>query len=238
MGGRSIGRASRPDDDRPAAAKPTAAARRGPTSNYRKLRLNRFTWNWPRTAARRAESVVEEEQRDSLAAQALAESSAEAVSKARADYAEAKVNTDAAKTEIELRKAMYDVSVRDKEMAEAQTRLCHDVRRVPTKCGRRAQYRSRRFRPKRNHGANHAAHLRGPSRSGDDRDGSPRWLRALRDARRGSRIPGSAVSFAHGKITRYSPSIRKQRPHDARREVDLFNGSARRRLHQQFVRDH
>ena len=197
------------------------------TAAYRKLRLDRFTQLAKGGGV--VESVVEEEQRDYLAAQAAAESAAEAVNKARADYAQAQVNSDAAKTEIDLRKAMNDVAVRDKEMAEAQ--LSYATISAPfdgvvvdrnTNPGDFVQNATTAQTPP----LISVARVDLVTISMEVPDGFAPYVSRGADAE--FRV---GDLFAHGKVTRYSPSI-ESKDRTMHVEVDLFNGTASGRLRQ------
>jgi hypothetical protein len=202
------------------------------TANYRKLRLSRFTELAKNGGV--VESVVEEEQRDYLAAQALSESAVEAANKARADYAQAKVNSDAAKTEIDLRKAMYDVGLRDKEMAEAQ--LGYATISAPFD----GVVVARNTDPGdfvQNATTAQTLPLISVARvdmvtiSMEVPDGFAPYV--SRGAEAEFRV---GDVFAHGKITRYSPSI-ESKDRTMHVEVDLFNGT-QEADYRRFVQEH
>ncbi len=190
------------------------------TASYRKLRLNRFTGLAKSGGV--VESVVEEENRDYLAAQAAAESAAEAVNKANADYDQAKVNSEAAKTDIDLRTAMKDVAVRDKEMVEAQ--LGYATISAPfdgvivernTNPGDFVQNATTAQTPP----IISVARVDLVTLSMEVPDGFAPYVTRGADAE--FRV---GDLFAHGKVTRYSPSI-ESKDRTMHVEVDLFNGT-------------
>jgi multidrug resistance efflux pump len=202
------------------------------TASYRKLRLDRFTQLAKSGGV--VESVVEEEDRDYLAAQAGAESAVEAVNKARADYAQAQVNSQAAKAEIDLKKAMADVAKRDKEMTEAQ--LSYATIAAPfdgvviernTNPGDFVQNAtSAQTQPLIS-----IARVDLVTISMEVPDGFAPYVNRGADAE--FRV---GDLFAHGKVTRYSPSI-ESKDRTMHVEVDLFNGTSAAD-YEQFEREH
>lgn len=202
------------------------------TSAYRKLRLDRFAELAKNGGV--VESVVEEEQRDYLAAQAAADSAAVAVDKARADYDEAQANSEAAKTEIDLRNAMHEVAKRDKEMAEAQ--LSYATISAPFD-GVVVERNTNPGDFVQNATTAQTLPLISVARvdlvtiSMEVPDGFAPYVSRGADAE--FRV---GDLFAHGKVTRYSPSI-ESKDRTMHVEVDLFNGT-NAADYEKFVREH
>jgi multidrug efflux pump subunit AcrA (membrane-fusion protein) len=202
------------------------------TASYRKLRLDRFTQLAKSGGV--VESVVEEEERDYLAAQAAADGAAEAVNKAEADYAQSKVNSDAAKSEIDLQKAMYDVADRDKKMAEAM--LGYATIDAPfdgvivernTNPGDFIQNATTAQTPP----LISVARVDLVTISMEVPDGFAPYV--SRGAEAEFRV---GDLFARGKVTRYSPSI-ESKDRTMHVEVDLFNGTTQAE-YDRFVQEH
>lgn len=202
------------------------------TASYRKLRLDRFAQLAKSGGV--VESVVEEEQRDYLAAQAAVDSEVEAVNKARADYAQAQVNSAAAKSEIDLRRAMDEVAKRDKDMAEAQ--LSYATISAPFD-GVVVERNTNPGDFVQNATSAQTLPLISVDRvdlvtiSMEVPDGYAPYVSRGADAE--FRV---GDLFAHGKVTRYSPSI-ENNDRTMHVEVDLFNGTSAAD-YEQFVREH
>src|SRR5262249_1071520 len=88
------------------------------TMEFREKRWNRFKG----LAAAQAvtDSLVEEEERDYLAAKAAYEGGKAAIKKAEADWKEAKANFDAAIAEVKLKEIMVEVARKDRDRVQAQ----------------------------------------------------------------------------------------------------------------------
>lgn len=202
------------------------------TAAYRKLRLARFTELAQNKGV--VESVVEEENRDYLAAQAAAEGAAAAVKKAQADYDQAKANSDAAQTQIDLAKALESVATHNKELAQAMLSYATII----------APFDGVLVERNTDPGSfiQNATTAQTPPLVSVDRVDLVTISMEVPDGFAPYVSQGAEAEFrvgdlfAHGKVTRYSPSI-QSKDRTMHVEVDLFNGT-RRADYDRFVAEH
>jgi multidrug resistance efflux pump len=200
---------------------------------YRKLELNRFSELTSQGGA--VASMVEEKQRDSEAADADYQAAIEGVDKARADFAEAQANSAAAQTQIDLQTAMKDVAVRDKEKAEAL--LSYATITAPFD----GVIVERNIDP--GSFVQSGATTETPPLLSVDRVDLVTVSMDVPDtfapyvSRGADALVQIGNLFAHGKVTRYSPSIEERNGQNMHVEVDLFNGASQADYNR-FVAEH
>jgi len=202
------------------------------TEKYREVRLKRFTDLVKSGGV--VESIVEEEQRDYEAAQAAAQSATVAIDKARMDYRLAQVNTEAARADVELKKALHEVAVRDKDKADAL--LGYATIMAPFEG----------VVVERNTGpgdfVQNATTAQTLPLISVDRVDLVTISMEIPDTYAPFVSPGADAEvrmgdlIAYGKVTRYSPSI-DSKDRNMHVEVDLFNGT-RQADYDRFRREH
>ncbi len=190
------------------------------TEELRKIRYGRFKEMIESHAV--ASAVGDEELRNYESAQAATAGAKSAVKKAQADLVQAKASADAAKTQIDLQKALADVAARDKDLAEAN--LSYATISSPFD----GVVVERNIDPGsfvQNAATAQTLPLISVARvdlvtiSIEVPDGFAPYVSQGAEAE--FRVGNL---FAHGKVSRYSPSIETQ-DRTMHVEVDLFNGT-------------
>jgi multidrug resistance efflux pump len=207
------------------------AVRTEATRDFRKKRLARFVKLRNEKAVN--ESVVDEEERDYLAAVAACESARLGIHKAEADLEEKQASLEAALADVELKEAMIDVARKDRDKTQALAnygRIYAEFDGVVT---------SRKVNIGtfvQNSATAHTEPLMTVSRTDivtvvtKIPDNAATAITRNADAViQIDELPGVII---RGKVTRYSPSI-DSKDRTMRVEVDLFNGNEVR--YQRFV---
>lgn len=204
------------------------------TEEYRHLEYNRFKDLVSGEHPAAAPAMADEAKRDWAAAQAASQGADQAVKKAQADYAQAQVNAEAANTQIDLQKALFDVAERDKDLADAN--LSYATITSPFN----GVVVERNIDPGsfvQNSATAQTLPLISIARvdlvtiSMEVPDGFAPYVSQGAEAE--FRVGNL---FARGKVTRYSPSIESQ-DRTMHVEVDLFNGTSKAD-YARFVQQH